>query len=105
MICGDLERSEIELNAVTNPKVIVEVLSKSTAGYDRGDKFYFYRQIPTLQEYILIEQDKCSVETYKRNATSWDISRVAALDGQLEIAALGISISLREIYRDVEFPK
>jgi Uma2 family endonuclease len=50
VICGGIEQSNKEVNAVTNPSIIVEVLSKTTAHYDRGDKFYFYRQIPSLQE-------------------------------------------------------
>ncbi len=58
VICGKIEQSNDEPDAVTNPKVIIEVLSKSTANYDRGDKFFFYRQIESLEEYILIEQEK-----------------------------------------------
>ena len=49
---------------VINPLIIVEVLSNSTQAYDRGDKFKFYRSLPTFQEYILIEQSSYSVERY-----------------------------------------
>jgi len=59
VICEDDNVGESKNNehSVSNPKIIIEVLSKSTSGYDRGDKFYLYRQIPSFEEYVLIEQD------------------------------------------------
>ena len=80
VICGDIEKSNVHADAVTNTVVIVEVLSKTTASYDRGDKFYYYLQIPSLQAYILIEQDKASVEIYKRETDLWKITRIEGLD-------------------------
>ncbi|RMG61068.1 MAG: Uma2 family endonuclease, partial [Bacteroidetes bacterium] len=56
VVCGDLIRSETDAQALTNPILIVEVLSESTEGYDRGEKFSYYRQLPSLQEYVLISQ-------------------------------------------------
>ncbi len=53
-------------NFIQHPKVIIEVLSPSTASYDRGDKFKYYRQIPTLQEYVLVDSESKSVEVYHR---------------------------------------
>ena len=103
VICGEIERSTTELNAVTNPTVIVEVLSKTTANYDRGDKFFFYRQIDTLQEYILVEQNKAQVEIYKRQSDLWKITRIAGLENQLYISSLDVTIVLNEIYRDIQF--
>jgi len=103
VICGDIEKSEDEINAVTNPILIVEVLSKTSASYDRGDKFYFYRQIKSLQEYILIEQDKAQIEIYKRESDLWKITRISGLESKLYLTALDISIDIEEIYRDVKF--
>ncbi len=103
VICGEIEKSDKELNAVTNPIVIIEVLSKSTESYDRGDKFYLYRQLKSLQEYILINQKKALVEVYKREADLWKITRFSGLDDLLLIDALGISVDLKEIYQNVVF--
>jgi Uma2 family endonuclease len=104
VICGEIETSKNDKNSVTNPILIVEVLSKSTSDYDRGDKFYFYRQIETLQEYILIEQDKYVVEVYYKKPKSdlWRISRFEGFDEKIKIQSLDISISMKDLYFDVE---
>ena len=72
IICGNIEVSGKEAEAVINPLLLVEVLSKSTESYDRGEKFYKYRQLPSIHEYILINQDKPLVETiFKTEAGNW----------------------------------
>ncbi len=90
-------------NSITNPKVIIEVLSKSTANYDRGDKFYLYRQLESLEEYILIDQEKAQIDINKRQGNFWELSRITQLEEQLEVVVLGVTIKLAEIYRDIEF--
>jgi len=62
IICGDIAYHDNRIDTVTNPAVIVEVLSKSTRNYDRGDKFRFYRSLPSFQEYITIDQYRFEVE-------------------------------------------
>lgn len=104
VICGGVEHSEIERNAVTNPVVIIEVLSKGTADYDRGDKFYFYRQLPSLKEYILMEQDIAVIDCYQRHGDLWKISRVEGLEETLHIPSLDIAVPFKEIYQNVTFP-
>lgn len=103
VICGEIERSSANIDAVTNPIVIVEVLSKTTASYDRGDKFYFYRQIESLQAYLLVEQEKALIESYTRAADLWKIARTEGLEERLFIPSLNLSLSLEEVYRDVVF--
>jgi len=103
VVCGDLQYSEDYKEAITNPILIIEVLSKSTADYDRGDKFFFYQQIKSLQEYILIEQDKMQIDIYSRRKNLWKISRVTQKDGTLHLSSLDITIDLNEIYRSVQF--
>lgn len=105
VVCGDLKPSERDQQAITNPTLIVEVLSKLTADYDRGDKFFLYRQIPTLQEYVLIEQDKPVVEVYykKPEADLWQISRFSGLESSLELQSIGIKIKLANLYYDINF--
>lgn len=103
VICGEMETADNESNAIVNPTVIVEVLSKSTESYDRGDKFFIYRQIDSLKEYILIDQYKAQVEVYQRQSDLWKIQRVTGIDNQFEIASLGISVNLKDIYENVHF--
>ena len=106
VVCGGIEKSDQEGHAITNPTLIGEVLSKSTAGKDRGDKFYTYRQLPSLQEYVLIEQDKAVVELFSKQSDSdlWRISRVAGLAASVDFNSLGSALSMADIYEDVELP-
>jgi Uma2 family endonuclease len=57
IVCGDIETSPHDKNAVINPVLVVEVLSKSTESYDRGEKFRWYRSLPSFQEYVLIDSE------------------------------------------------
>ena len=103
VVCDKIERSSEEQYGIINPAVIVEVLSKSTESYDRGDKFYMYRQIPTLKEYILIDQYKAQVEVFSRQKQLWNIKRINGIDEILEIPSIGISILMKNIYEDIIF--
>ena len=100
VICGDIEKSTEEKNSVTNPILIVEVLSKSTAEYDRGDKFYFYRQLESFKEYVLIEQDRHIVDVHykSKNSDLWRITRYEGLDKTIKLQSLDIEISMKELY-------
>ncbi|MEM1318840.1 MAG: Uma2 family endonuclease [Bacteroidota bacterium] len=104
VVCGAFETAEDHQEAITNPTLIVEVLSKSTAEYDRGDKFYFYRQIPSLQEYVMIEQKRHVVEVYfkKEKNDLWKITRYTDWDQNIQLQSIGIEISMRDLYFDVK---
>lgn len=105
VVCGDLEKSESYNEAVTNPILIVEVLSKSTANYDRGDKFHIYRQIRSLQEYVLIEQDKYIIDIHYKSPQSdlWKITRIEGIDSIIQFRSIDISISMKDLFFDVKF--
>ncbi len=100
VICGDIERSDEDSNSVTNPVLIVEVLSKSTAEYDRGDKFHLYRKIPSFKEYVLIEQKKYVVDVHYKsnNSDLWRITRYEGLDKIVKLQSIGVEISMEELY-------
>ncbi len=100
VICGDIEKSKEESNAVTNPVLIVEVLSRSTAEYDRGDKFYFYRQLSSFKEYVLIEQDRYVVDVHykSKNSDLWRITRYEGLDKKIKLQSINIEITMEELY-------
>jgi Uma2 family endonuclease len=84
--------------------LIIEVLSKSTKNYDRGEKFADYRSIPTFQEYLLIDQTKPHVEHYlKQGANQWLLTEYSQLEDRLELTSMGLELSLAEIYENVEF--
>ncbi len=89
---------------VTNPLLIVEVLSKSTKNYDLGDKFIYYRSIPEFKEYILIDQTKYHViQQNKTNDGKWVLTEYESEDAVLELNSIPFQISLLEIYEKVNF--
>jgi Uma2 family endonuclease len=101
VICGAIEKSDNDLQSVANPTVIIEVLSKSTEAYDRGDKFFFYKQISSLQDYIIIDQYQPLIDIYSRKSDLWKISRVEGIDQRIPLLSINIELSLQDIYRDV----
>ncbi len=104
VICGGIERSAHDEQSVVNPILIVEVLSKSTANYDRGDKFFLYKKIPTLQEYVLIEQDKAQVDVFYKKLGSdlWRISRFEGLKTTITFQSIDVDMKMSELYFEVE---
>ena len=71
VICDPIERDPESPTHVTNPRVIVEVLSPSTEEWDREGKRELYQQLPSLQEYVLVSQDRQNVEIWSRDGTGW----------------------------------
>lgn len=102
--CGDPKTSDASLDTLTNPVLIVEVLSPSTEAYDRGEKFAYYRSIESLQEYVLVAQDRAMVERFVRHGDLWVFSAFSGLDAEVELTSVGCTVPLREIYENVEFP-
>ena len=90
-------------DTLINPQVIIEVLSDSTAGYDRGEKFGRYRQLESLQEYILISQDQVQVDYYLRQGKQWVLTEFSTLEDVLSLISIGAELPLHQVYRFVEF--
>jgi Uma2 family endonuclease len=94
--------------SATNPLVLAEVLSDSTEKYDRGVKFGHYRQLPSVEEYLVLAQDRISVERYRRQTAgepgSWLLTAVVDPAGMVEFESLGITVPVADIYAGVEFP-
>jgi Uma2 family endonuclease len=89
-------------DTITNPLVVVEVLSDSTKNYDRGEKFQFYRSIPTVQEYTLIDRYTFHVEQcYLETPGKWALVDYKQLAEILKFAKIDFQISLRDIYQRV----
>jgi Uma2 family endonuclease len=102
--CGTARFVDGVSDTLTNPVLIVEVLSPTTEAYDRGEKFTHYRAIETLQEYVLVAQDRVMVERLVRHGEFWMFSAFSDLDQEVELTSVGCTIPLREIYENVEFP-
>lgn len=93
-----------EAQAITNPILIVEILSKTTEQYDRKQKFLEYRSLPSFKEYVLVRQDKPEVLTfYKVKSNLWQEEEFLGLEGVVPLQSLGIELRLEDIYRRVEF--
>lgn len=105
VICGQFMLAPGTPNAIINPKVIVEILSSSTSGYDYGEKFSLYRELPTFEEYLLVTHDKPRIEVFRKTSdVSWVLTRYDGLQAVIQIGSLGIEIPAIEIYAGVEFP-
>jgi Uma2 family endonuclease len=105
VICGKGQFEDAVLDTLLNPRAIAEVLSESTEAYDRGDKFELYKQIPSLQEYILIAQDRPFVERHVRQPDgTWEKTEFKGLETTFVYASVPVQVPLAEIYRDVGFP-
>ncbi|HEY6329307.1 MAG TPA: Uma2 family endonuclease, partial [Blastocatellia bacterium] len=93
------------LDTLTNPTLIIEVLSDTTESYDRGMKFKYYRMIPSLAEYVLVAQSECNVEQHvKQPAGQWLISESRSITDQIVLASIGCTLSLEEVYDKVKLP-
>ena len=104
VICGQLEFAEGRMDTLTNPIVIVEVLSKSTQDYDRGAKFELYRAIETLQDYVLIDQARVHMEYFRKLEDGrWLLQEFNQLEAILRIEAVGVEIPLSRVYQRVEW--
>ncbi len=92
------------VDVVTNPTLIIEVLSDSTEAYDRGDKFTHYKSIPSLKEYLLIAQHRPHITQYvKQNDGSWSYDEVNELSARIQLPSIDCVLEVSEIYRDVTF--
>ena len=97
VICGEPVRDPSSPTHVTNPTVIVEVLSPSTEEYDRGEKREHYQQIEALREYVLISQKQRRVEVFRRVENGWT-HHVFDAGSTIDIPSLGIALSTDELY-------
>jgi Uma2 family endonuclease len=106
-VCDQPTFEDGHVDSLTNPTVIIEVLSPSTELYDRGGKFARYRRIESLMEYVLVSQDKALVEHYVRqdNARSqWVLREIDNIEDKLRLASIGCEVTLGAIYVKVQFP-
>ena len=100
IVCGKLERASDDAHAVTNPTVIVEVLSDSTEAYDLGDKFAQYRRLPSLREVVFVSQRETRIEVYTRGANDrWSLAEHRAGE-TAELTSVGVRLDVDAVYFD-----
>src|SRR5687768_1727172 len=99
VVCGQLQRAADDPHAVVNPTAIVEVLSDSSEAYDRGEKFRYYKWLPSLLEYVLISQREPLVEVFRRDGQSWIVTEYPA-GSTVRLASLDVTLEVDALYRD-----
>jgi Uma2 family endonuclease len=107
VICGpiDYDAADDARHTATNPKVIIEVLSPSTEGYDRGEKFRRYLKVPSFEEYVLVSQTVPVIETYTRQGDgSWTFRAYEGMDVVARLRTLVVDLPLVDVFAGVEFP-
>jgi Uma2 family endonuclease len=102
VVCGDPQFVGKSEDTLTNPTLIVEVLSETTKDYDRGGKFEHYRSLPSFMEYVLIAQDRTHIEHFVRQPDNrWMFSETNRMEDTVELASIGCTLSLMEVYDKV----
>jgi Uma2 family endonuclease len=104
IVCAPPEFEDAHVDTLLNPMLLIEVLSPSTEQYDRGKKFESYRALNSLQEYVLIAQDRPHLERYVRqDQGTWLLSEVNDRDASVELSSIGCTLVLVDIYEKVIF--
>lgn len=102
VVCDEPQFEDNQVDTLLNPTLIVEVLSPSTEDYDRGGKFEHYRALPSLQEYLLVAQDRCHVVHYTRQKDgTWLLAETTRIEEQLHLPAIDCNLSIAEVYAKV----
>lgn len=102
VFCGEPELSDNH-RTLHNPLIIIEILSPSTRSYDRGDKFWHYRSIPSLKDYILIDSESIHVEHYhQQDKDLWLLHEYRRLEDSVVLVALGLHLKLSDFYEEIQ---
>jgi Uma2 family endonuclease len=103
VVCGPPVFAYDRQDVLRNPIVLIEVLSKSTAKYDRGEKFAAYRTIPSLKEYLTVAQDKIHVEQYVRQPDEqWPLTQFNDMQETIRLESISVDLRVAEIYENIE---
>ena len=105
VVCGEPRFTDEHVDTLINPRLVVEVLSKSTKDFDRGEKFTLYRTLPSFAEYFLIAQDRHHVEHFARQADGrWLLTDIDQVADTVALTSIEGQLALAEIYDKVPFP-
>lgn len=99
IVCGELEFEDESVDTLINPTLLLEILSPSTADYDRGKKFAHYRTLPSLATYVMVAQEEVAVEVFERQAENqWVFSEFQSLKDTVKLPSINARLDLAEIY-------
>ncbi|MGE3540532.1 MAG: Uma2 family endonuclease [Candidatus Tectimicrobiota bacterium] len=102
VVCEEPVFEDAEVDTLLNPTVLVEVLSKSTADYDRGEKFEHYRALLSVQEYLLVAQERCHVVHYTRQpGNTWLLTETYDRHASIHLPSMHCDLLLSEVYAKV----
>ena len=101
VVCGEPQFEDNVFDTLLNPILVIEVLSPSTEAYDKGEKFLQYQELTSLQEYILVSQDRVRIEQYRLLKAQWVQTELSALEDVLSLTSIGCELPLQDIYRRV----
>lgn len=105
IVCGRPEYDPADPNTLVNPVVVVEVLSPSTEGYDRGAKVRQYQKLASVREIVLVSQTQPLVQVFARQADGrWLLTTFDDLSGEFALTSVPVAVPLADVYRDVEWP-
>ena len=97
------ERDHQDNDYLQYPCLLFEVLSPSTEAADRGRKFTYYRKMPTIREYVLVNSTEVAVELFRREKNTLWTLHVFGMDDEVSLVSVGVTLSVREIYENVVF--
>ncbi len=100
MSCDAIDRQARD--GIRSPRLIVEVLSPTTAGFDYGQKFRYYRSLPSFQEYVLIDSESISVDCYRRSDHQWQLTSYPESEDTVHLVSIDFQCPLSLIYENVE---
>jgi len=104
VVCGEPQFHDEDTDILTNPTVIIEVLSDSTEAFDRGEKFFRYQRIEPLTEYVLVSQNLSLIEIFARQENNWLYSATSDFAASVHLASIDCRLRLSEVYDRVTFP-
>src|SRR5262249_27450414 len=101
--CGELKFIDAEADTLLNPVLAAEILAPSSEAYDRGRKFEHYQSLPTLEEYLLVAQDRVHVDLYTRQAAgAWLLTSASQLTDAIALPSIHCSAPLAELYEGLQ---
>ncbi len=103
VVCGPIYHAGSGTATIVNPTLIIEILSKATEAYDRGDKFGHYRGIESLREYVLVSQTTRKVEMFSRQGSFWKFTDSQADQEQITFESINVTLGFEDIYARVAF--
>ena len=102
VVCGPAEFSDDKHTMLKNPTLVAEVMSESSVDYDKGSKADYYRGLPSVQAYLVIDQEKVFAQLYTRQASGWHLREYTTLNDVIPLDNINCSLQMSEIYRDID---